>query len=134
MFFSASDVIPHDRTRIPIFAQRAISTAAQAFPLQPRSFSTAAQAFQPQPRSISTAAQEPGPSKTKCQHLSSLISSIKKRNFVFFERVPMTQLGFEPRTFCIEGESLIHYSIEKVMLRQVRKDNVCTQRGPKGIF
>ena len=58
--FSASDVIPHDRTRIPIFAQRAISTAAQAFPLQPRSFSTAAQAFPPQPRSISTAAQEPG--------------------------------------------------------------------------
>ena len=58
--FSTSDVIPHDRTRIPIFAQRAISTAAQAFPLQPRSFSTAAQAFPPQPRSISTAAQEPG--------------------------------------------------------------------------
>jgi len=59
-FFSASDVIPHDRTRIPILPQRAISTAAQAFPMQPRSFSTIAQAFPLQPRSFSTAAQEPG--------------------------------------------------------------------------
>ena len=58
--FSASDVIPHDRTRIPILPQRAISTAAQAFPMQPRSFSTIAQAFPLQPRSFSTAAQEPG--------------------------------------------------------------------------
>ena len=59
----------------------------------------------------------------KCQHSSSLVSSIKKRIFVIFERVPLPQPGFEPGTFHTEGECLIHYSIEEVMLRRVRKDN-----------
>ena len=55
-------------------------------------------------------------------------SSIKKRNFVIFERVPMSRPGFEPGTFHTEGERLIHYSIEEVMMRWVRKDNLYTQR------
>ena len=55
--FSVSDVIPHDRNWIPILAQRVVSTAAQAFQLQPRHFQCSPGAFPPQPRSISTAAQ-----------------------------------------------------------------------------
>ena len=34
----------------------------------------------------------------KCQHSSSLISSIKKRNLAIFERPSLPQLGFEPET------------------------------------
>ena len=121
-FFSASDVIPHDRTRIPILAQRAISTAAQAFPLQPRHFHCSPGAFPPQHRHFHCS---PGAfplqprnlaSKTKCQHSSSLKSSIKKRHFVIFERVPMTQPGLDPGTIGVEGERLIHYSIEEVIM------------------
>ena len=58
----------------------------------------------------------------------SPISLLIKRDFAIFERVPMAQPGFEPGTLCLEGERLIHYSIEEVMLRQVRKDNLYTQR------
>ena len=73
-YFSASDVIPHDRTWIPILAQkafplqlrafplqlRAFPLQPRAFPLQPRAFPLQPRAFPPQPRSFSTAAQEPG--------------------------------------------------------------------------
>merc|ERR1712105_366818 len=65
---------------------------------------------------------------TSVQHSSSLVSSIKKRIFVIFERVPLIQPGFEPGTFGIEGERLIHYSIKEEMLKLARKDNVYTQR------
>ena len=64
----------------------------------------------------------------KCQHSSSLVSSIKKRIFVIFERGPLPQLGFEPGTFSIDSEHLIHYSNEEVMMRKVQKDNLYTQR------
>ena len=64
----------------------------------------------------------------KCQHSSSLVSSIKKRIFVIFERVPLLTPGFEPGTFPTEGECLIHYSIEEVMKLIVQKDNIYTQR------
>ena len=64
----------------------------------------------------------------KCQHSSSLVSSIKKRIFVIFEKVPLFQPGFESRTFGIGCERLIHYSIEKVMLRGAQKDNLYTQQ------
>ena len=65
---------------------------------------------------------------TSVQHSSSLVSSIKKRIFVIFERVPLTNLGFEPGTSRTKGERLIHYSIEEVMMRWVRKDNLYTQQ------
>ena len=58
----------------------------------------------------------------------SPISLLTKREFVIFERVPMAQPGFEPSTFCLGGQCLIHYSIEEVMMGQVRKDNLYTQR------
>ena len=58
----------------------------------------------------------------------SPISLLIKREFVIFERVPVAQPGFEPGTFCLEGECLIHYSIEEVMLKWVWKDNIYTQR------
>ena len=64
----------------------------------------------------------------KCQHSSSLVSSIKKRIFVIFERVPLSQPGFEPGTLPTKGERLIHYSIKEVMLMSARKDNLYTQR------
>ena len=73
--FSASDVIPHDRTRIPMLAQRAFPLQPRAFPLQPRAFPLQPRAFPPQPRNQAS----------KCQHSSSLISSIKKRNFRFLK-------------------------------------------------
>ena len=38
------------------------------------------------------------------------------------------KLGFEPRTSSLEGEHLIHYSIEEVMFSYVRKDNLYTQQ------
>ena len=80
-YFSASDVIPHDRTRIPIFAQRAFPLQPRAFPLQPR-------AFPPQPRNQA--------SKTKCQHSSSLISSIKKRNLYFLKELHYRRRELNP--------------------------------------
>ena len=40
----------------------------------------------------------------------------------------MPQAGFEPGTCHLEGERLIHYSIEGVMIGMVLKDNVYTQR------
>ena len=58
----------------------------------------------------------------------SPISLLIKRDFVIFERVPMAQPGYEPGTFCLKGEHLFHYSIKKVILTQVRKDNMYTQR------
>ena len=58
----------------------------------------------------------------------SPISLLIKREFVIFERVPIAQPGFEPGTFGIEGECLIHYSIEGVVLRRAQKDNLYTQR------
>ena len=36
--------------------------------------------------------------------------------------------GFEPRTFSLEGQRLIHYSIEEVILGKIQKDNNYTQR------
>ena len=64
---------------------------------------------------------------TSVQHSSSLVSSIKKRIFVFFERVPLTQPGFESRTFRTVGKRLNKYSIEKDMKERVLKDNQYTQ-------
>ena len=58
----------------------------------------------------------------------SPISLLIKREFVIFERVPVVQPGFEPDTFCLEGERLILYSIKEVILIKVRKDNLYTQR------
>ena len=58
----------------------------------------------------------------------SPISLLIKRGFVIFEIVPIAQTGFEPRTFSIEGECLIHYSIEEVMKIEGLKDNLYTQR------
>ena len=58
----------------------------------------------------------------------SPISLLIKREFVIFERVPEAQPGFEPGTFYFVGECLIHYSIEKVMKRLARKDNLYPQR------
>ena len=40
----------------------------------------------------------------------------------------MSGPGFEPRTFCLEGERPTNHSIEEVMMRRVRKDNLYTQR------
>ena len=65
---------------------------------------------------------------TSVQHSSSLVSSIKKRIFVIFERVPLYQPGFEPGTFGNDGEHFIHYSIEEVIMMWARKDNLYTQR------
>ena len=65
---------------------------------------------------------------TSVQHSSSLVSSIKKRIFVIFERVPLFQPVFEPRTFSNESERLIHCSIGEVMMRWARKDNLYTQQ------
>ena len=58
----------------------------------------------------------------------SPISLLIKREFVFFERVPVAQPRFEPGTFHTEGKRLIHYSVEEVIMRWVRKDNLYTQR------
>ena len=43
---------------------------------------------------------------------SSLVSSIKKRIFVIFERAPLTTPGIEPGTFCTEGERLTTWSTQ----------------------
>ena len=99
-------------TSFPMIEPGFQSWLREPFPLQPRHFhcspgiSNAAQelfhhspgAFPLQPRNQA--------SKTKCQHSSSLISSIKKRNFVIFERVPMAQPGFEPGTPRIKDKCL----------------------------
>ena len=58
----------------------------------------------------------------------SPISLLIKRGFVIIERVPIAQPGLEPWTYGIEGDCLIHYSIEEVMLRMIQKDNMYTQR------
>ena len=58
----------------------------------------------------------------------SPISLLIKRNFEIFERVPLARPGFEPETFCFYGLLFLHYSIEEVMMRWIRKDNLYTQR------
>ena len=46
-----------------------------------------------------------------------------------YGRVPkLPRSGFEPGTFRIEGEGLIHYSIEVAILMTVLKDKVYTQQ------
>ena len=69
-----------------------------------------------------------GNSEFKCQHSQFTYSLLIKRNLPIFERVPLSWPGFEPGTFCTEGEHLINYSIKEEMKERVLKDNLYTQR------
>ena len=89
-------------TSFPMIEPGFQSLLREPFPLQPRHFHCSPGAFPPQPRHFH---RSPGAfplqprnqaSKTKCQHSSSLISSIKKRTFVLFERASLPEPGIEP--------------------------------------
>ena len=78
-------------TSFPMIEPGYQSLLREPFPLQPRHFHCSPGAFPPQPRHFHCS---PGAfplqprnqaSKTKCQHSSLLISSIKKRSFVFLK-------------------------------------------------
>ena len=72
---------------------------------------------------------------TSVQHSSSLVFSINKRNFVFFERVPLSWPEFGPGTFRTEGERLINYTIEEEMKENSKRQSIYAAialRSPKG--
>ena len=52
---------------------------------------------------------------TKCQHSSSLMSSIKKRILKIFERVPLAQPGFEPRTSHTADQGTSSWAIKRLL-------------------
>ena len=49
-------------------------------------------------------------SEFKCQHSQFTYSLLMKRNLPIFERVPLSQAGFEPRTSHIKGVHLTTWS------------------------
>ena len=66
----------------------------------------------------------------KCQHSSSLISSIKKRNLVIFEGASLAQPGFEPFDFkFLKGVTILDRLVEQT---PIEWKNVSPHLTPEG--